>query len=820
MTLSLDLAQAQRHIELLRGTGDTPVQWQLFVDDKSAERAIKIYAGLNEAGYTLTQYQQQGLGVYLTVNPTDGQGKEIHNITSFDYIFADLDGVALPDSFPITPLFVTSRDATHHHVYWPVTGVTTVREYNYLQRLVAMWLNSDTQVIDPSRVLRLAGSYNLKDRNNPVMYRITQDNGDTVDFEYSVEEICNAFVLSDEKQAELEQWIGSRESINDGSGFNDDPIYREHLKHFAEVVAKPAVKGEGRSYQLITVAGYGYDRGVTLEDTQQILWDYYNPRCIPPWDDSEHDQFNKYIERGYKYYNNAPGCKTASGTFTNHEPVPEPVGGWDKNAELAPEATISYSPIQGDPAYITPEQAALNRTTTTNKSPVQDMAVMFLGENYPHKTLVRVEKIFYRYSGVCWQEVSDDTIKTEIQRLFFAWKLTPSKIKNILDSVAVMVGNDMLVRGQYMSTGQKPNAVIMRNGIVELDDTGNATIKPHTPDYFEFNSLDYDYNPAATCPEFDKFVQSQWPNDPVMMNQLQELYGMMLVANARYQVLPLMIGKSRSGKGTHGAIIRAMIGGHNICAPSVESLLKDVTLHNMSTKKLAMIPEANSVHPSIKGQVLDRLKTISGGDPIQYDRKYLGAATCSEWPLLLISSNEMPDFVDPSGALANRVWAFPFTRSFVGQEDRYLVDRLTTSENIAGVFNWALQGASRLIRNGKVTVSEKSQEFTSEIKRDTFPLADFVDEYCLVDGRVQTELTEIHKFYLMHCREHGVKTPYTQTKLSKVLNSSWLPIGKVRAINSEGKKVTYLTGIMIDPQMKENNTPVFSNVVDLPRKQM
>ena len=233
---SFDLSQAQRHIELLRGNKANPVHFQCFVDDKSVDSKIakEFYGEIDRYANYLSHMQESGMGIYLTVNPTNGQGRKESDLTSIDWCFADFDNTPLPQNLPLTPLFITQRDTHHSHLYWPICGCEDAAEYRALQRRIALYLDADQQVIDPTRVLRLAGTKNLKDPNNPMMYYITQDNSSILgdDFAYTPDEVVNAFVLPADKEIELKNWIENRKSIDDGTGYNDSKIYRDRLIKF------------------------------------------------------------------------------------------------------------------------------------------------------------------------------------------------------------------------------------------------------------------------------------------------------------------------------------------------------------------------------------------------------------------------------------------------------------------------------------------------------------------------------------------------------------------------------------------------------------
>lgn len=793
---SIELDQARQYIELLRGNSESIVCWQLFNDAGLEHHYPKVFhSSLTDAQNQILSLQKQGYGAYITINPTDGTGRKVENIVSYDWAFADIDGDIIPDSYPLTPAFISRRDDTHGHVYWPIEGCLTVKQYNSVQRRISMYLGSDQQVVDPTRVARVCGFLHLKDSNDPKKYYISHNNN--IDFNYTIEEIEAAFVLSAEQEKELNDWVSTRKEHSHGTGINDNPIYREQFLDFIKHNAPIAVKGEGagRSHTAYKVALYGYDRGLSSVEAQNMMWEHYNPRCVPPWEEDEKSNFFQYIKNAWTHAKNAAGCETATAKFSKlaeTSPVLEPDAGWEANKKLAPDPVIHFVEPADNFGFISAEEGATGKALLTDKVSVTDAAYAFIGSVYPNKTLIRNSKVFYAFNGIHWREVSDDLIKSQIAKMVSCFKFPPSKINNIYQMVEMTMYQDYISKGTYMTTKGKShvNSFIMQNGIVEIEGT-TVKLLPHDRDLFDLNALSYDYNPDAKCPEFLKFINDQWPDDQQMHDQLQELYGLTLISESKFHLLPLMVGKTRSGKGTHAAIMTKMLGKENVCSPNLESIIEDHMLHTMSAKKLAIIPEANALHPAIKNRVLNQLKSITGGDNLTFNRKYQASDSTDKWPIVIVQSNELPEFADGSGAYGERVWPFHFKRSFAGKEDRGLIDRLTTPESISGIHAWAVRGLVRILTNGKPTKAKSSMEMIEEIKYDTFPLSAFVEEFCDYDKNGGTVndwvyVDDLYDFYLVHCKLKNQRTPFSPQKFTRILKSSNLNVHKERESSTAG----------------------------------
>jgi hypothetical protein len=115
----------------------------------------------------------KGMGVFVTVNETDGQGRRRDNIIRVRALFADADnsdqrGQALEvlRETRVIPTMVvqTSRDRTH--IYFCCDGIPLSDSSAY-QTALADKLGTDPAVKDLPRVMRLPGTLHLKDPGRP-----------------------------------------------------------------------------------------------------------------------------------------------------------------------------------------------------------------------------------------------------------------------------------------------------------------------------------------------------------------------------------------------------------------------------------------------------------------------------------------------------------------------------------------------------------------------------------------------------------------------------------------------------------------------------
>ena len=142
----------------------------------------------------------------------------------------------------------------------------------------------------------------------------------------------------------------------------------------------------------------------------------------------------------------------------------------------------------------------------------------------------------------------------------------------------------------------------------------------------------------------------------------------------------------RSGKGTITSVIRMLLGMANCAAPMMHQFSSDFGLERCIGKRAIIVGDAHVQKGDPTG-ILDKLKSISGKDVVQINRKHMKQVEAVLGQLIL-ACNDMGDIPDESNALVSRYSILTFKRSFLGQEDPDLLDKLRGE--LAGIFNWAM----------------------------------------------------------------------------------------------------------------------------------
>lgn len=150
---------------------DKEFVFQTFDDspEKRQHLARTMRGTLSELKNELNKLNEQGAGIYITINDSQGANRKKEDITAARalWIDQDKDDVKLPG---LAPSIVVETSPGKHHYYWIIKEpVKDLDAWDKVELSLVKESNGDISVRDRSRVLRCPGFYHMKDPNNPFL---------------------------------------------------------------------------------------------------------------------------------------------------------------------------------------------------------------------------------------------------------------------------------------------------------------------------------------------------------------------------------------------------------------------------------------------------------------------------------------------------------------------------------------------------------------------------------------------------------------------------------------------------------------------------
>ena len=339
--------------------------------------------------------------------------------------------------------------------------------------------------------------------------------------------------------------------------------------------------------------------------------------------------------------------------------------------------------------------------------------------------------------------------------------------------------------------------IVTSSGILHLPSlvSGKPSLIDQTPDLFTTIAANYQFDPKAGCPQWQKFLAELWPDDSSSIKTLQEIMGYLLLPDTSQQKLFMFIGPKRSGKGTIARVIRQVVGPENIAAPTLGSLQGEFGMQPLLGKTVAIIGDARLSGRTDSAVIVERLLSISGEDAQTVNRKHKPQVTTQLKVRFVLISNELPKLYDASATLPSRMILLRMRRSWYGQEDHALTNRLLSE--LPGILNWSILGWQRLQERGYFVQPEESQELIATMVDIASPITSFIEDCCTIGAGFQVTVAHLFEAWKTWCEQKGRKPGNEQT-LGRDLSAA-APSVVVRRLRENNLRLRVYEGIKLLP---------------------
>ncbi|WP_406699473.1 phage/plasmid primase, P4 family [Singulisphaera sp. Ch08] len=346
-----------------------------------------------------------------------------------------------------------------------------------------------------------------------------------------------------------------------------------------------------------------------------------------------------------------------------------------------------------------------------------------------------------------------------------------------------------------------PSLLEERDGLLEEPD---GLLEP-TPRFFSTHALPYNLDPTAPRPaEWLRFLNQLWPEDPRAIEALQEWFGYCLTSDTSLQKILMIVGPSRSGKGTIARVLRGLIGPDSFVGSTLASLATNFGVEPLIDKMVAVFPDARISGRPDYGMVVERLLSISGEDHLTIDRKHRLAWSGRLPTRLLFLTNELPRLRDSSTALAGRFIILRLTHNFVGREDRGLTDRLL--EELPGILLWAIEGWARLNTRGRFDPPPSGDDLTRELANLSSPMRQFLDETCVVETGQWVPVDVLWGLWQQWCQDQGRDFTGDKTSFGRDLRTV-VPDLENTSRRDRGRQVRVYLGLRLRSTPRQPGPP-------------
>lgn len=323
---------------------------------------------------------------------------------------------------------------------------------------------------------------------------------------------------------------------------------------------------------------------------------------------------------------------------------------------------------------------------------------------------------FYDFSKGIYTS-NEDHIKTCIKKIEIRYKLT--KLKDVTE--------DLRANTRFSKPQRLDYLIAVGNG---LFNTKTKTLEPFDPKHFVTAKVDTNYNTKAitnykliknTYFNFDEWLKSIACNDDEIVTLLWQLINEAVNPNKTRRKIAIMLGNGTNGKSTFRQMLINLIGDTNISVSTPHELQSRFGLTSLEGK-ICNYGDEVGTKPLDE---MDKLKSISSGESVNYERKNKDVRNYDFKTLLMFNSNEIPPIKDKSEAVLNRLLIIPFKANYEGVKDESIKDEKLNNKII---LEYILYTALHLDFN-KFIVSEAVQKQLLNYRKENDSVFSFMLYY-------------------------------------------------------------------------------------------
>jgi len=694
--------------------------------------------------------QQQGYGIFFTVNGFTGGRRTNDTLTNINAFFADIDYPdkinrtpeavkqykqellmeMMEDELPIPTYVIETKNG--FHVYWILEAPVMLNELNENQReelklqyrqveeAILARFDGDPGAKDAARVLRIPGSLHQKDPNDPFTIKITHASPD--ECIYTFEEVREAFL----KQPAAQGWAlaASENAINDEVKQGIEKEYPKLERDSYKALFNNAPVPEGmRNKALLVAAHAAKEAGWGLEQTFSHFTDYQG-LSLREVRKTVRSAFDHNYDFGY-----------------NNE-VMQAVVTQDERVKLSEVTSKVLSKS-------TKEERATSNNQQKEKYATYEYVI---ADRYP--TLKYKDRgDFYEYYDGVYKSLQAEEVRSMLFREMLKDGLTNYRTTSKAnDKIATFKSLDGRTFKQE-DENPNPNIINFKNGLLDIT---TYQLTAHTPNYLSTSQIPVMFNHEARCPRWLQFIQGVTSDDPEQAKLLQQIAGYSLTTDTNFAKAFIFFGMGANGKSMFTRMLGKIVGRDSVSTLNLSTITRQFGLTGLIGKKVNFIDE-------ISGNYFESnvIKGLISGERISAEVKYRPEPLeFTPTVKLIFSVNELPKINDTTPGLYRRFTIVPFDRSFEAKPDLQLEQKLT--DELPGILNWAVEGLKMLRADGRFNETERNFEVMRSFKSDNSPVVEFIHSYYLAppagdESKYSLTVSDLYSQYRGYCLDHGYK---------------------------------------------------------------
>ncbi len=352
----------------------------------------------------------------------------------------------------------------------------------------------------------------------------------------------------------------------------------------------------------------------------------------------------------------------------------------------------------------------------------------------------------YIYNGTFWETIDQNKIQIFLGQA--AQKMGVDKINSShFDFKEKLFKQFCSVGGFQNSHSENDDEILINfeNGTLVFKNGAFHFRKHDAKDFLRYK-LPFHYNPNSQSSLFQNYLDQVLP-EKALQNIISEFIGSIFVSQKQLKLEKALFlyGVGANGKSVLADIIYSLLGQEiNVSSYSMHSLTdeKGYTRAMIQNRLLNIASELTGIgNKGIFKQLISR-------EPIEARLPYGKPIIISNYTRLVFNCNELPKSAEQTDAFFRRFLIIPFNKKIEEKDqDKHLAQKIIENE-LEGVFNWVLNGLTRLLVNKDFSQSETVQQMVSEYRLNSDTVAMFLEEENWITN--STEFISLKEFYIKY----------------------------------------------------------------------
>ena len=404
----------------------------------------------------------------------------------------------------------------------------------------------------------------------------------------------------------------------------------------------------------------------------------------------------------------------------------------------------------------------------------QDLIAAVLLDHFDGgRTIKRIGRKFWTYERGLWALHDDEAIKGKmIKTLTRLRRERPDDVLQLVAAVgetktsALSYSLNSMMCAQLAEREKRDDPLgLMRtfprpiinclNCELWFNMKGDMRKRKHNADNFFTVRVDTDYDPKATCPEWDRFMQlifSRSSDVDDMTRHLEELGGYVIQYSRWLKTWVLFHGSKDTGKSTIAEVLKALLG-HSFIGMEMSAFGRGKSdfVEQGLIGKLALVDDDYDKSNALPDGFI---KKISEEKSMTTQIKYGDNLSFVSRALPMILSNHWPVSRDVSDAFRERALVFPFIHKIQGAEKSDARKNKMMKE-LPGILNRFIAGIERLRARGEWNVPMDCWDAHQEWEIKSNPARLFVAECVVMRGSAKDHIrgTQLWDAYCQWSRQ-------------------------------------------------------------------